>query len=220
MNRIAGIDEAGRGPAIGPMVIAGVLMREENIKKLLDIGVKDSKKLSSKKRERLVMPIKELAEAHHVEVIEACDIDWVRKSRNINLLEAEVMAKIINCLIPEVVQVGSVDINCERFRRRIVSGLGNDVKVISVHHAEDIYPAVAAASIIAKTTRDRLVGMLRERYGDFGSGYPNDKKTRQFIADQYAINPEMPPIIRRSWKTVFKITGIEMKSNLQKTLTG
>ena len=213
-----GIDEAGRGPVIGPMVIAGVVVTEDRVKKLRDIGVKDSKKLAPKKREQLLNPIMELIEAHHIEVIDASSIDYTRLSKNINLLEAEVMAKIINHLTPEIAQIGSVDVNCERFRNRVISGLSSQVEVISVHHAEDMYPAVAAASIIAKTTRDRIISSLRERYGDFGSGYPSDQKTRNFIADQYANNCEMPPIVRLSWKTVFNITGTEGKKYAQKTL--
>jgi ribonuclease HII len=202
MKFIAGIDEAGRGPVIGPMVIAGVLVDEGRVHELLKAGVKDSKKLAPKKREALLGPIMEIVMKHHVEVIPANAIDLTRPIKNLNWIEAGAMARIVDALRPDLAQIGSADVLPSRFKRMVIEEMGHDQAIECVHHAEDMYPAVAAASIVAKTTRDRLVASLREEYGDFGSGYPSDQKSRNFISEYIASGKQLPPIVRKSWKTV------------------
>ena len=203
--RIAGVDEAGRGPAIGPLVIAGVVLPEEKIGQLSAAGVKDSKKLTAKKREALLKPIKEIIEGQHVEIIDAEFIDGTRAVRNLNRIEADFMAKILDALHPDVAQVGSADVVPSRFKSMIRSGMKtSSTEIISVHHAEDQFPAVAAASIIAKTTRDSIVNELHKEFGDFGSGYPHDPKTKAFLREVMA-KDEAPRIVRLSWRTVLNI---------------
>lgn len=209
MRRIAGVDEAGRGPVIGPMVVAGVLVHEELLGELVAIGVKDSKKLSPKKRERLMGEVLRIAECHNVEVVTARQIDARRRVRNLNDIEATAMAKILDALKPDIAQVGSVDVVPNRFRSMILSEMSLPVEIDSVHHAEDRFPAVAAASIIAKVLRDEMVASLRKEYGDFGSGYPSDMKTRTFIRGWYEREGSLPPIVRMSWKTAKSLTGIQ-----------
>ncbi|MDI9644093.1 MAG: ribonuclease HII [Candidatus Verstraetearchaeota archaeon] len=207
MRRITGIDEAGRGPVIGPMVIAGVLIKEEDIPKLIEKDVRDSKKLASRRRAALAQDILEIAEAHYVKVYSAEEIDALRKSKSLNRIEAEGMAEIIKKLLSQEAQLGSVDVIEERFGAEISRLVGENLVITSSHHAEDKYPAVSAASIIAKTTRDRLVAELRKEFGDFGSGYPSDPKTVAFIRSAVS-RGEIPPIIRKTWKTFTKITRI------------
>ncbi len=214
MRLIAGLDEAGRGPAIGPMVIAGVSIGEGRVKELLSIGVKDSKKLSAKKRNELLPRIVACVENYHLEVIDAEFIDSSRSERNLNQIEADVMVKIIERLWPDVAQIGSVDVDPRRFGVEISMRMVAKPEVVSVHHAEDRFPAVAAASILAKTARDRIIDELKLKWGDFGSGYPSDPKTRQFIADAVR-SGELPPIVRRTWNTVAKakLRGAESIAN-------
>jgi ribonuclease HII len=209
MRRIAGIDEAGRGPAIGPMVVVGILVSENRIDELIAMGVKDSKKLSPKKRERLVDDILRVVSLHHAETIQADQIDARRKGESLNKIEATAMARILSVLNPDIAQLGSVDVVCERFRSMILAEMIEPVEIESVHHAEDRFPAVAAASIIAKVARDNSVASLRVKYGDFGSGYPGDPKTRSFIREWYAREGALPPIVRKSWKTVLELTGVQ-----------
>jgi ribonuclease HII len=209
MKRIAGIDEAGRGPVIGPMVVAGVLVQDRLCEELLAMGVRDSKKLSSKKRERLVGDILRVVDLQHVETIGADQIDERRKGESLNRIEAAAMARILDVLRPDIAQVGSVDVVCDRFSSMIIAEMTDPVKIDSVHHAEDRFPAVAAASIIAKVTRDRTVASLRREYGDFGSGYPSDAKTRSFIREWFAKEGSLPPIVRKSWKTTQSLTGVQ-----------
>jgi ribonuclease HII len=202
MRRIAGIDEAGRGPVIGPMVIACVVVEESRISELLEIGVKDSKKLTPKKREELRGSILDIADGHLVEVIDAGYIDMTRSIRNLNRIETQAMAKLLNSLRPDVAQVGSADVVPMRFKSMILEDMERPLDIESVHHAEDRFPVVAAASIIAKTERDSIVSSLRKEYGDFGSGYPSDRKTRAFIRDLQKKGENLPPIVRRSWSTI------------------
>jgi ribonuclease HII len=202
MKFIAGIDEAGRGPVIGPLVIAGILVEEESIPKLLDIGVKDSKKLTPNRRETLRTTIMKMVKLHCIEILEATMIDDTRRVKNLNQLEAERMGKILDNLKPDLAQVGSADVIPSRFKEMILAGMRFPVEIHSAHHAEDLFPAVAAASIIAKTTRDRIVASMHLEFGDFGSGYPSDPKTRAFISEWYLKKGSLPQIVRKSWKTV------------------
>lgn len=196
---VAGIDEAGRGPVIGPMVIAGILIEEERIPILSELGVKDSKKLSPRRREILFDEILKKVKNHHIEVIDAKTIDLKRKRKSLNIIEVEVMAKVIEKLEPDLVQVGAVELKTENFRKKLLTRVDN-VEIISVHHAEDLFPAVAAASILAKVTRDRIIASLRKDYGDFGSGYPSDQRTLEFIC-KIIKGGEMPDFVRSTWKT-------------------
>ncbi len=197
MNIIAGIDEAGRGSVIGPMVIAGIII--EDVNTLLNISIKDSKKLSPRKREIVFNRIIENVKGYHIEVINAEVIDRKRKYETLNDIEVEAMINIIEKLKPNIVQIGSPQNNAKSFIEKITRKIKN-IEIISVHNAEDIFPTVAAASILAKVTRDRIITELKKYYGDFGSGYPSDMKTINFIINSIRKN-QIPNIIRKSWKT-------------------
>jgi ribonuclease HII len=86
------------------------------------------------------------------------------------------------------------------------------VEIISTHHAEDKFPAVAAASIIAKTTRDRIVRELHGEFGDFGSGYPSDPKTRAYLREILS-SSNLPRIVRRSWKTIHYLEDYKLSTD-------
>jgi len=207
---IAGVDEAGRGPIIGPMIIAGVMFREEDSIKLVEMGVKDSKLLTPKRRLQLYTKIIELSVDWTYEIISPKEIDQAVFYRRrtgyglLNQLEAEVMAKIINKLKPDIAYVDSVDVNEERFGKVIMEKITHKIKVISKHNADKIYPVVSAASIIAKVKRDSIIEEIKRRYGDIGSGYPSDPKTIRFIR-KCIESGEIPDFIRTSWSTFKRI---------------
>ncbi len=203
MKTIAGIDEAGRGPVLGPMVIAGLLFREEDLPRLKDLGVKDSKKLAPQRREELYPQILSLSLRQCIVKVGPGEIDESRaKGIDLNTLEAKLMAYIIDQLEPDTVIIGSVDILPERFKSKILRFLTRkDVQIVCLHHAEDFSPAVAAASIIAKCLRDRDIAALKEKYGDFGSGYAHDPATRRFLQEWVKKHGSLPPFARCSWKT-------------------
>jgi ribonuclease HII len=212
--RIAGIDDAGRGPVIGPLVVGGVLFTEDRNEVLRRIGVKDSKLLTPQVRTSLSTKIRELADKVSLVEAQPKEIDEVvlhgGKLRKLNFLEARMMAQIINDLVPEQVYVDASDVNEERYARWIAEFLNPEskaVKIVSRHHADRTYPLVSAASIIAKVRRDEAVEALRNEYGDFGSGYITDPKTLSFLRDWRHSHAHYPPIVRLSWKTIKEIEG-------------
>ena len=206
---VCGVDDAGRGPVIGPLVIAGVLVEESRLGLLKSLGVKDSKKLTPILRTRLAEEIPRIVERHHIVELDAPSLDKVvnraPKFQRLNLLEAKKMAEVVEALRPDVVYVDSSDTDTERFRNNILDDLSYRPKVISEHHADDTYPVVSAASILAKVRRDARIDEMKRQYGDFGSGYAHDPQTIRFLGEYYRANKEFPPIVRRSWKTLRNI---------------
>jgi len=202
---VAGVDEAGRGCIIGPLVVAGVLLERKKLHRLSQLGVKDSKLLFPKKRQAIFSEIMCLAEKHYVVKLLPSQIDRAverkRKLHKLNRLEAQTMTQIINVLKPDEVYVDAADVLEERFKHHIQEGLTFKTKITARHKADRIYPIVSAASIIAKVERDKEIETLKGVYGDFGSGYLTDKKTLQFLKQCLQKHPEYPNCVRKSWKT-------------------
>ncbi len=209
MVRIAGVDDAGRGPVIGPLTIAGVLFDENDIEKLKAMGVRDSKTLSPKRREILCRFIKETALAHAIVELPPARIDEAVQSKRppfkLNRLEAEAMAEVIAKLKPDIAYVDASDVNAERFGDWIRGYLLFKTKVISEQKADVNYPVVAAASIVAKVRRDELISELHKEYGFFGSGYPADPRTIAFLERWVQEHGALPEFARRSWRTAQRI---------------
>ncbi|KPV65115.1 MAG: Ribonuclease HII [Candidatus Bathyarchaeota archaeon BA1] len=201
---ILGIDDAGRGAVIGPLVIAGVLLDEKDLHKLVNLGVRDSKLLSPRRREQLAEEIKKLALQCHVILLSPEEIDRVvesgRKLHKLNRLEAQTMAKVIAILKPDVAYVDASDVLADRFKHHIVESLPLKAQIISEHKADAKYPIVSAASIIAKVERDKAISKLRERHGDLGSGYAADPKTIQLLEDWIKRFGSYPDFVRESWE--------------------
>lgn len=202
--KILGIDEAGRGSVLGPLVVSGVALEEERLKYLERLGLKDSKKVSPKRRIALYRKIDRIADCHTVHIT-AKDIDMMR-SREVNLNEIEKIAinRIIGESSPSSCFIDSMDVKPERLTSQLET-IHPEVKVFAEHKADDRYPIVSAASIIAKVERDRAIREIQKEYKDIGSGYPSDPKTIKFLK---TIPPgELPDFIRRSWATVERIIG-------------
>lgn len=206
---IAGVDEAGRGPVIGPLVIAGVMIEETELPKLVDLGVKDSKLLSPQKRETLAAQIKKLALIHHTVWLSPAEIDRVveskRKLHKLNRLEAQAMAKTITILKPDIVYVDASDILADRFAEHIAENLAFSPKIVSEHKADVKYPIVSAASIIAKVERDKAIRQLQKKHGNIGCGYPSDQNTIKFLDDWIRKFGSYPDFVRKSWKTAKRV---------------
>lgn len=202
--RILGVDDAGRGCVIGPLVVAGVLIDESSQSELLKLGVRDSKLLSRRRRKQLFEGIKRISIATHVVKVSPAEIDKVVNSRRrlhkLNRLEAQAMAKVIRALRPDVAIVDASDVLADRYRRHITELLSFQVKVVSEHKADKNYAVVSAASIIAKVERDDSIEKLKAQYGDFGSGYMTDLKTKVFIESLIEECGEYPDFVRCSWK--------------------
>lgn len=205
---IAGVDEAGRGPVIGPLVIAGVTASNQTV--FENIKVKDSKQLSPKKRTFLAEQIKHISSNIEIIIINASDIDDMRKVMTMNEIEVHAFAKVIKKLSPDHCYVDAADVNSKRFGEHISAQLPKKIEIISEHKADDIYPIVSAASIIAKTIRDKeiesIAHSLEKRINKpLGSGYPSDPITQQFIHFWVQKYKKLPPHTRKSWKTAQRI---------------
>jgi len=215
MYKIAGVDEAGRGCAIGPLVVAGAIFNKKSLQTLQELGVKDSKALSAKKREALKPEIEKLATGIKYFELSPRSIDHVVNRgviyRKLNYLEAMAMANIIRELQPDVAYVDPADVNIDRFVNDILRVLPVKPKIICEGKADVKYPSVSAASILAKTRRDFRIIDLKELHGDFGSGYSSDYRTRRYIEEYFSEIDECPKFIRGSWSTVkkFKVASLD-----------
>lgn len=197
-----GVDEAGRGSVMGPLVVGCVSVKDDA--GLMAIGVKDSKKLTPKKREEMYDDIITGCDDWTTVVISAEDIDLERKTVSLNDIEMRMFSEAIShCGSCTKAYVDCPDINEISFSRRLSVMLGNGVEIIAKHKADDTYPVVSAASIVAKVTRDRMIEEIRQEFGiDIGSGYPSDHYTMDFIEEWIKNNRCAPKHVRCSWEPV------------------
>lgn len=198
----AGIDEAGRGPVIGPMVMAVVEAHVNDIPVLQKIGIKDSKRLAPKKREEIYNKLLQLDNRVIVATISPRLIDeWVLNGNGLNALEAYVVAKLINShrICANMIYLDAPS-NSSSYKSYLEKYGITSKKLVVDTHAEEKWIIVAAASIIAKVTRDNEINQIKKIVGlDFGSGYPSDPKTRAALK---IIIKKFPEYVRKSWKTV------------------
>lgn len=201
-----GIDEAGRGPIIGPIVICGVLVDETDIARLKEMGVKDSKLLTPRKRESLAKEIESIAKGIKTVMIPPVEVDAAVDGNHINLnwLEALTSAEIINILNPETAILDCPSPNTTAYKSYVRERLTKkDTRLIVEHKADVNHPSVAAASIIAKVCRDAEIESIKKHVGvDFGSGYMADERTVRFLKQYWRKHPE---IFRHSWAPYKKL---------------
>ena len=196
-----GVDEAGRGSVMGPLVVGAVFVESDDL--LLEIGVKDSKKLTPRRRESMYEQLVSSVPGWSVAIASAADIDRLRKSMSLNDIELDMFCKAVSEHPAAEVIADCPDVNEAGFAARFKAALGSDAAVTAKHKADDTYPVVSAASIIAKVTRDRMMEEIRERFGtDVGSGYPSDRHTMEFIENWIKENGKAPEDVRCSWEPV------------------
>jgi ribonuclease HII len=227
-----GVDEAGRGPVIGPLVICSAAFEDND--DLIEAGVKDSKMINMKKREELFNELTEKGSWTAV-IIPASSIDSARETMTLNQLEVLGFSSAISTLLsgktmshPQLpsgvkvktnlegkktgpVTVDAADVDEARFGRNITEsireiGIEFQVQIVSKHKADRDDPTVGAASIIAKVIRDRIIKEIENEIGtEIGSGYPSDPKTKRFLFEWLKTNGDLPPHCRRSWETSKKL---------------
>lgn len=214
---IAGIDEAGKGPVLGPMCVAGLLLEEDKLKRLTRLGVRDSKKLTPKKREAFSEKIKKLADRYFILEVSPGQIDGLRKVMTMNEIMVVCFTKVMEELKPESAIVDAADVIAERFGENIARKYSGKVDITSEHNADEKYPIVSAASILAKVRRDELVREIGENVGiEIGSGYPADPKTITFLENWVSEHGTLPDFARSSWETSKNI--LERSGKIQKTM--
>lgn len=209
LSLILGIDEAGKGPVIGNMFVAGVVIDKAVIVKLKHLGVRDSKLLSPYMREAYYSVIKKAAKKIYVKEVGVEEID----RRNINKILADKYVEIVKEALRDfenieeiVIDLPSMSPEKLKSRIRLLNFRG---KIVTEHFADKKYVVVSAASIVAKVYREKHIEALRRMYGDFGSGYPSDEKTISWIKEFYLKNGFLPNIVRKSWKTIKNIAPKE-----------
>lgn len=208
MVKVLGVDEAGRGPVIGSMFVGGFLIDKERLEEIEELGVKDSKKLSGRKRDAINEQLEQYGESFLKEVT-AEEIDELREIMTLNEIEIHGFVDVIERADPDEVIVDLPEPDGDRFIRKLKKELParfRNVDFIAEHGADDEYPVVSAGSIVAKSARERHVERLHEKYGyDFKSGYPHDKPTISFLEKYVEEKGDLPPETRRSWSTAERI---------------
>ncbi|TKJ17137.1 ribonuclease HII [Candidatus Woesearchaeota archaeon B3_Woes] len=212
---LCGIDEAGRGPVIGPLVMAGVVIEEKDISKLESIGVKDSKLLTINERNSLFDKVKKIVKSYEIVVLSSKDVDDVLNSKdmNLNLLEGKTSAEIVNNLKPDKAILDCPSTNVNAYSNYVKDLLKKDVKLIVEHKADLNYVIVGAASILAKVTRDSEIEKIKKKINiNFGSGYPSDPRTQEFLKKNWN---KYPDIFRKTWASYKNV----VKGSYQKKMS-
>ena len=204
-----GVDEAGKGPVLGSMFAAAVRASRD----ALPSGIDDSKRLSAPCREALADRLRGddrvgigLAEITP-ERIDAGNMNALTVAAHVEAADA----------VAEAGDTGlcdAGDVDAGRFAARVQGGLDADVTIEAAHGADASDSLVGAASVLAKSARERHVASLADRFGEVGSGYPSDPATRSFLRRYFEEHGAFPPPTRRSWSTCETIRAATEQSGL------
>ena len=232
-----GVDEAGKGPVLGPMVAAAVLAAPSS----LPADVDDSKRLAPERREAIDEAVRGTdGVAVGVALVEPAEID--RPDTDMNTLTVSGQARAVRAALaeggervgdePVRVVADAGDTSEARFARRLSEFVeggvhdpgdesgGDDLPAVDVeafHGADEDDPVVGAASVVAKVARDARMAALDDRYPAYdgvGSGYPSDPTTRSFLRAYVADNGDVPDCARRSWATCDDVLAAAEQSGL------
>ncbi len=206
---IAGVDEAGRGPVLGPMVLGVAVIEKRNEEILKEIGAKDSKLIPYDKRGMLCEKIKEQLIEFKTSHVLTEELNELMKRKSLNEIEAMRIGETLNALEnkPEMVFVDCPDATEKSFVRRLRKYLSFNPKIRSEHKADYKYPVVSAASIIAKVERDEAIEEMKKEFGEIGSGYSHDEVTISFLKKWIDKNKSLPRIARTEWETSRRMLG-------------
>lgn len=202
---VLGVDEAGRGPLIGDMFVAALALHERDLATLAEVGVNDSKRLTPSSRFKLLNHIINRSRYIFVKRFPPDVIDL----NNINSLFISAVVSAVKAAYALGLNPTTIYVDSTSSRQKIINSLASIVRegttLIVDYKADEKYVAVAAASIVAKVLRDSHVSYLRGVYGDFGSGYPSDPRTIRWVEECLKSSKALPPIVRRSWRTVRRL---------------
>ncbi len=222
MSLILGIDDAGKGPLIGPLVLAGVLIEESLERELRALGVRDSKLITPRRREFLAEIIRKKSKAFDVVLVFPEEIDGSnKKGLKLNELEAIAAAKIIDNLnrkvgnrkVKVVVDCPSPSIfKWTDFLKTKIDRLSN-LEIVCEHKADKNHIAVSAASVLAKSAREEEVAKIKEKHGEIGSGYPGDPVTKEFLKKNGQKHKDKG-IFRKTWSTWKRAQGESKQKKL------
>jgi len=205
-----GVDEAGKGPVLGPMVAACVVGDPTDLPE----GVDDSKRLSPERRDTI---------AGQVRSDPAFDVGVARVTvERIDDPGTDMNSLTVEAHAGALADAGATgrgwcdaaDTDPDRFARRVADAHGGDLTVDAEHGADETHPVVSAASVVAKVERDAAVAALAAEYGDVGSGYPSDPTTREFLREYVREHSALPDCARSSWSTAADVLAAAEQSSL------
>jgi ribonuclease HII len=176
---LSGVDEVGRGALFGPVVAAAVVLPWSDVTKLIEIGVKDSKKLTAKQRKQLVLPIQQVVTDWQIASCNVAQID------RLNILQASLLA-----MHQAISQLKTIPDLCLVDGNIAIANLAIPQKTIVKGDAQS--PTIAAASILAKVWRDELITDLAEQYPEYNlaanKGYPTIE--HRLAIEKYGLSDE------------------------------
>lgn len=210
-----GADEAGKGPALGPMIAAAVRANPEN----LPDGLADSKQLSEQRRRELDAALR----AHPAITVATAAVSPERidaPETDMNSIGVAAQAEAVSELVENGNEIiaDAADTDADRFGRRLADVIDAEERSVDVHAehgADESHPVVSAASIVAKLRRDERMTAIDGRHDrDVGSGYPSDPATQAFLESYVAEHGELPPCARESWSTCEDVLADASQSGL------
>ncbi|KAH9285754.1 Ribonuclease H2 subunit A [Echinococcus granulosus] len=225
-NRLApcmlGIDEAGRGPVLGPMLYACAVAPLGKNPALKEMGLADSKQLTEGKREELLKQMLNEGDwiaytIHAISPMEITEKMLSSQKISLNVISQNAAIGLIRSAINQGVNLKEVYVDTvgkAGVYQAYLSSIFPELKIVVESKADATYPIVSAASIYAKVTRDRLLSRWpKEGRGPvspgtpIGSGYPGDPATKQYL--QICMDPILgfPPLVRSSWATAQTLLG-------------
>lgn len=207
------------------MVICAAVIDEDREEELRSLGVKDSKLLTKRRREELEDRIKELLDDFAVVSVSAKSIDELREVVSLNRIESKRMAELINALRPDLAIVDATEVKTEKIERELMAQIDRDlknrIKIKAENYADENYPIVSAASILAKVVRDRSVEELEQKLKkEIGNGYPSDSRTKRFLKEMLEKDGKFDGCVRRSWITAERIVEEKEQSGLSDFCNG
>ncbi len=211
---IAGVDEAGRGSVIGPLVISCASCSRDDFRELKKLASRDSKQLTPFQREDAYSELRKFCTFRTTE-ISASELNVMMRSASLNDIEAKAMAGLVKATGDADIMIDMPDRYGWTFRKRMEKfGV---TRFEAEHKADEVHPIVAAASICAKVTRDRRIEEIRKSTLDFGSGYPSDEKTRSALRekDKFSL---LQPFVRERWRTLDNVKQRKLFEGEQEAL--
>ncbi len=195
--KILGLDEAGRGCVLGPLVVGAFCVTRDKVASVAEAGATDSKRLSAKKRESLIAPLGALGQARLLEITPA-QID----DGNLNTLETQAFVDHILHFRPDRVVIDAPvhPKGIPNFTAQLLAALDYVPELVIENKADLNFPSCGAASIFAKVRRDAHITPLNA-----GSGYPSDPVTRKWLLGFIQRKEPFPDSVRTRWGTIAKL---------------
>jgi len=203
---LLGADEAGKGPVIGSMFVAGLVIEEDKLFDLAGFGVKDSKLLAPAKREILAKKISGIATDQYILEVKPQVIDELRLVMTMNDIMVRSFSSVVAKLHADKAILDAADVDAQRFARRVKDASKTAMLIVAEHKADQRHQVVSAASILAKVRRDASMRELEDAlHCKIGSGYPHDRDTINFLNRWVKENRDLPTCARHSWATARRI---------------